>query len=236
MAGRTKPQPPCHPATTSVASNDPSPHSQAGLMERGVYFDAWFPRQHCYHPSLPPRRLRMVETWSTTTPRCWSGRRSAAARSRCPTWSRRPSARSTPASASTASSTTPSSSPNASKHGIKVFGIVFEVQGWEFPVELNEAEDRDSVAQRAARRRQARLAGAARVLAEPLPQALAAVRALLSRRADQQRRRAGHRPARRSAARATSTACPATRTGWSAPTASTSATRWTATTRSGASI
>ncbi len=30
-------------------------------MERGVYFDAWFPRQHCYHPSLPPRRLHMVE-------------------------------------------------------------------------------------------------------------------------------------------------------------------------------
>jgi hypothetical protein len=26
--------------------------------------------------------------------------------------------------------------------GIKVFGIVFEVQGWEFPVELNAAEDR----------------------------------------------------------------------------------------------
>jgi hypothetical protein len=25
---------------------------------------------------------------------------------------------------------------------VKVFGIVFEVQGWEFPVELNEAEDR----------------------------------------------------------------------------------------------
>ncbi len=30
-------------------------------MERAVYFDAWFPRQHCYHPSLPPRRLRMIE-------------------------------------------------------------------------------------------------------------------------------------------------------------------------------
>ena len=30
-------------------------------MERGVYFDAWFPRQHCYHPSLPPRRLRMLD-------------------------------------------------------------------------------------------------------------------------------------------------------------------------------
>src|SRR5689334_11920734 len=30
-------------------------------MQRGVYFDAWFPRQHCYHPSLPPRRLTMVD-------------------------------------------------------------------------------------------------------------------------------------------------------------------------------
>src|SRR5215510_4059714 len=30
-------------------------------MERGVYFDGWFPRQHCYHPSLPPRRLKMVQ-------------------------------------------------------------------------------------------------------------------------------------------------------------------------------
>jgi hypothetical protein len=30
-------------------------------MQRGVYSDAWFPRQHCYHPSLPPRWLRMVD-------------------------------------------------------------------------------------------------------------------------------------------------------------------------------
>jgi hypothetical protein len=30
----------------------------------------------------------------------------------------------------------------AQARGIKVFGIVFEVQGWEFPVELNETEDR----------------------------------------------------------------------------------------------
>ena len=30
-------------------------------MERGVYFDAWFPNQHCYHPSLPGRRLRMID-------------------------------------------------------------------------------------------------------------------------------------------------------------------------------
>jgi hypothetical protein len=30
-------------------------------MERGVYFDAWFPLQHNYHPSFPPRRLRMID-------------------------------------------------------------------------------------------------------------------------------------------------------------------------------
>ena len=30
---------------------------------------------------------------------------------------------------------------HCAEHGIKVFGIVFEVQGWEFPVELNEEED-----------------------------------------------------------------------------------------------
>ncbi len=28
------------------------------------------------------------------------------------------------------------------KRGIKVFGIVYDIQGWEFPVELSEAEDR----------------------------------------------------------------------------------------------
>ena len=30
-------------------------------MERGVYFDAWFPLQHNYHPGFPPRRLRMID-------------------------------------------------------------------------------------------------------------------------------------------------------------------------------
>lgn len=30
-------------------------------MERGVYFDGWHRGQHCYHPSLPSRRLVMVD-------------------------------------------------------------------------------------------------------------------------------------------------------------------------------
>ena len=30
-------------------------------MQRGVYFDAWYPHQHNYHPGLPTRRLRMLD-------------------------------------------------------------------------------------------------------------------------------------------------------------------------------
>jgi len=110
-------------------------------MQRGVYFDAWFPRQHCYHPSLPPRRLRMVEDLVDY-------------RADLLVW----------ASMGGGSLSLPYLEQEAfgpvdararfygfvndsefiaecRKHGIKVFGIVFEAQGWEFPVELNEAED-----------------------------------------------------------------------------------------------
>ena len=80
-------------------------------------------------------------TWSTTARRCWCGRRWAAARSRCRTWSRRRSARSTPRLRFYGFVNDSEFIAECQKHGIKVFGIVFEVQGWEFPVELNEAED-----------------------------------------------------------------------------------------------
>ena len=30
-------------------------------MERGVYFDAWYHNNHCYHPSLPLRSHQMIE-------------------------------------------------------------------------------------------------------------------------------------------------------------------------------
>jgi hypothetical protein len=109
-------------------------------MERGVYFDGWFPNQHCYHPSLPGRRLRMVDhlvDYRATT-LVWS-------------------------SMGGGSISLPYLEQEAfepidtrfrfygfvndsefvrecQKHGIKVFGIVFEVQGWEVPAELNEEE------------------------------------------------------------------------------------------------
>lgn len=110
-------------------------------MHRGVYFDAWFPRQHCYHPSLPPRRLRMVDDLVDyrATVLVWAslGGGSLAlpyleeeafgpvdARSRFYGFVN-------------------DSEFIAACHerGIKVLGIVFEAQGWEFPVELTEDED-----------------------------------------------------------------------------------------------
>ena len=110
-------------------------------MHRGVYFDAWFPRQHCYHPSLPPRRLRMVDDLVDfrATVLVWASMGGGSlslpyleqeafgpvdARSRFYGFVN-------------------DSEFIAACHerGIKVLGIVFEAQGWEFPVELSEDED-----------------------------------------------------------------------------------------------
>ena len=109
-------------------------------MERGVYFDAWFPNQHCYHPSLPGRRLRMIDhlvDYRATT-LVWSAMGGGSIA--LPYLEEE-------AFASIDSRFRFYGFVNDSefvrecqKHGIKVFGIVFEVQGWEMPAELNEDE------------------------------------------------------------------------------------------------
>ncbi len=110
-------------------------------MERGVYFDAWFPRQHCYHPSLPPRRLRMVEdlTEYRATALVWSalGGGSIA----LPYLEQEAFGAIDPRFRFYGFVNDAEFIATCRERGIKVFGIVFEVQGWEFPVELNEAED-----------------------------------------------------------------------------------------------
>lgn len=109
-------------------------------MERGVYFDAWYPRQHCYHPSLPPRRLRMIEDLEEyhATVLVWSALGGGSI--------------SLPYLEDEAFGTVPPRFrfygflndrefiQHCQERGIKVFGVVFEVQGWEFPVELSEDE------------------------------------------------------------------------------------------------
>jgi hypothetical protein len=110
-------------------------------MERGVYFDAWFPRQHNYHPSLPARRLRMIDDLRDyrATVLVWSalgGGSIALPYLEEEAWGEIPARFRVYGFVNDSEFI-----QECQKHGIKVFGIVFEVQGWEFPAELNEAED-----------------------------------------------------------------------------------------------
>ncbi|MDQ2653174.1 MAG: hypothetical protein M3Z20_09020, partial [Chloroflexota bacterium] len=111
-------------------------------MERGVYFDAWFAGQHCYHPSLPPRRLRMVEHLVDyhSTVLVWSALGGGSIS--LPYLEQEAFGEIEPRMRMYGFVNDAEFIAACREHGIKVFGIVFEVQGWEFPVELNEAEDR----------------------------------------------------------------------------------------------
>ncbi len=110
-------------------------------MERGVYFDAWFPRQHNYHPSLPPRRLRMVEDLVRyrATVLVWSALGGGSIS--LPYLEHEAGHEIDPRFRFYGFLNDSEFIRHCSERGIKVFGIVFEVQGWEFPVELNEGED-----------------------------------------------------------------------------------------------
>jgi hypothetical protein len=111
-------------------------------MERGVYFDAWFPGQHCYHPSLPPRRLRMVEHLVDchATVLVWAALGGGSIS--LPYLEQEAFGEIDPRFRFYGFLNDAEFIAECRKHSVKVFGIVFEVQGWEFPVELNEAEDR----------------------------------------------------------------------------------------------
>jgi hypothetical protein len=110
-------------------------------MHRGVYFDAWFPRQHCYHPSLPPRRLRMVDDLVDyrATVLVWA---SMGGGSLALPYLEQEAFGPVDARSRFYGFVNDSEFIAAChKRGIKVLGIVFEAQGWEFPVELTDAED-----------------------------------------------------------------------------------------------
>ncbi len=110
-------------------------------MERGVYFDAWFPRQHCYHPSLPPRRLKMVEDLADyrATVLVWSAMGGGSIS--LPYLEQEAWQKIDPRFRFYGFLNDSEFIRHCGERGIKVFGIVFEVQGWEFSVELNEDED-----------------------------------------------------------------------------------------------
>ncbi|AZN42599.1 hypothetical protein [Paenibacillus albus] len=109
-------------------------------MERGIYFDAWYRDEHCFHPSLPMRRTQMVEDLKDyeATLLVWSALGGGSL--------------SLPYLEEEAFGEVPQRLRvygymndqefirECDKHGIKVFGVVFEVQGWEFPAEISEDE------------------------------------------------------------------------------------------------
>ncbi len=110
-------------------------------MHRGVYFDGWFSRQHCYHPSLPPRRLRMVDDLVDyrATVLVWAAMGGGSLA--LPYLEQEAFG---PVSARDRFYGFVNDSEFVAachERGIKVFGIVFEAQGWEFPVELTDDED-----------------------------------------------------------------------------------------------
>lgn len=109
-------------------------------MERGVYFDAWFPHQHCYHPSLPGRRLRMVDhlVEYRATALVWSAMGGGSIS--LPYLEEEAFAQIDSRFRFYGFVNDSEFVQECKKHGIKVFGIIFEVQGWEMPAELNEDE------------------------------------------------------------------------------------------------
>jgi hypothetical protein len=111
-------------------------------MERGVYFDAWFPRQHCYHPSLPPRRLRMIDDLVEyrATALVWSALGGGSLS--LPYLEQEAFGEIDPRFRFYGFVNDAEFIAECRRRGIKVFGIVFEVQGWEFGAELSEEEDR----------------------------------------------------------------------------------------------
>ncbi len=110
-------------------------------MERGVYFDAWFPRQHNYHPSLPARRLKMIEDLVNyhATVLVWSSMGGGSIS--LPYLEQEAWQKIDPRFRIYGFMNDSEFIRHCDERGIKVFGIVFEVQGWEFPIELNEEED-----------------------------------------------------------------------------------------------
>jgi hypothetical protein len=108
-------------------------------MQRGVYFDAWYPRQHNYHPTLPPRRLRMVEELEQyrATMLVWSALGGGCV---ALPYLEQEAYGPVPARYRVYGHLTDAEFiDECGKRGINVFGIVFE-HGWEYAAELNDDE------------------------------------------------------------------------------------------------
>ena len=110
-------------------------------MERGAYFDAWFPLQHNYHPSFPPRRLKMIDHLEDyrATMLVWAalgGGNLALPYLEEEAFGEVPARYRVYGFVNDAEFIA-----ECGRRGIKVFGVVFE-HAWEYPVELDDDETR----------------------------------------------------------------------------------------------
>lgn len=107
-------------------------------MERGIYFDGWYRDNHCYHPSLPFRSMQMVEDLEKykATILVWSALGGGSIS--LPYLENEAFGDIDPRLRFYGYMNDSEFIRECNKRGIKVMGIVFEVQGWEFPVEVSE--------------------------------------------------------------------------------------------------
>jgi hypothetical protein len=107
--------------------------------QRGVYFDAWFPLQHNYHPSFPPRRLRMVEhlVEYRATMLVWAAL--GGGNLALPYLEEEANGEVPPRYRVYGFVNDKEFIQECGKRGIDVFGVVFE-HAWEYPVELSDDE------------------------------------------------------------------------------------------------
>jgi len=107
-------------------------------MERGVYFDGWYKNNHCYHPSLPVRSMQMIEDLERYKADIlvWSALGGGSIS--LPYLEHEAYGQVDPRLRFYGYMNDSEFIAECNKRGIKVFGIVFEVQGWEFPALVSE--------------------------------------------------------------------------------------------------
>lgn len=107
-------------------------------MERGIYFDGWPHHNYCYHPSLPMRSQQMIldlEKYHGTL-LVWSALGGGSIS--LPFLEHEAWGPVDPRQRFYGHMNDSEFIHECKKRGIRVFGIVFEVQGWEFPVRVSE--------------------------------------------------------------------------------------------------
>lgn len=108
------------------------------MMDRGVYFDGWVKHNHCYHPSLPMRSLQMLEDLERYHGNVlvWAGMGGGSIS--LPYLEHEAFGSVDPRMQIYGYMNDSEFVKECGKRGIKLFGIVFEVQGWEFPAVVDE--------------------------------------------------------------------------------------------------